>query len=152
MVIGDIKEVQAGLELGFLAKQPEIEAEALKLLGSSKEKAVAFLTGYSVAAGKQVYDTWKKLNGDLLLHYFDGVKKDSTFRVVNVGYPDSFKKQIVAESGDILKMREIPGIGVARLEVRAVGVLQVVRPGVGVAEVLRVALLVVWVSEVRLGT
>jgi len=39
----------------------------------------------------------------------DGVVKDEYFKPINVGYPDSFKKYIVDESGDALMVKKLPG-------------------------------------------
>ena len=37
----------------------------------------------------------------------DGLAKDESFRPKNIGYPDEFKKLIVEESGESLKMKVI---------------------------------------------
>lgn len=109
LVIEDIKTVQNQLEGQFLHRQEEIEAKAIKLLSSSKAECIAFLTQYTKDAGTQVYTTWKKLGEDLLLKYVDGVKKNEFHNPVNVGYPEQFKAKIVAESGDKLKVKTLPG-------------------------------------------
>ena len=109
VVIDDIKTVQNQLEGQFLMRQKEVEEKAVKLLSSSRAEALAYLTNYTRDAGKTVYTTWKKLNEDLLLRYMDGVKKNEHFKTVNIGYPDTFKKQIVQESGSKLKVKKLPG-------------------------------------------
>ncbi|MBN8547515.1 MAG: C69 family dipeptidase [Ignavibacteria bacterium] len=109
VVIDDIKTVQNQLEGQFLLRQKEVEEKATKLLSSSRAECLLFLTNYTKESGKTVYNTWKKLSEDLLLRYMDGVKKNEYFKTVNIGYPDDFKKQIVNESGDKLKVKKLPG-------------------------------------------
>lgn len=109
VVIDDIKTVQNQLEGQFLLRQKEVEEKAAKLLASSRAECLMFLTNYTKESGKTVYTTWKKLSEDLLLRYMDGVKKNEYFKTVNIGYPDDFKKQIVIESGDKLKVKKLPG-------------------------------------------
>lgn len=108
-VIDDIRTVQNQLEGQFLLRQKEVEEKAAKLLSSSRAECLMFLTNYTKESGKTVYNTWKKLSEDLLLRYVDGVKKNEYFKTVNIGYPDDFKKQIVSESGDRLKVKKLPG-------------------------------------------
>ncbi|MCA0390143.1 MAG: C69 family dipeptidase [Bacteroidetes bacterium] len=108
-VIDDIRTVQNQLEGQFLLRQKEVEEKAAKLLSSSRAECLMFLTNYTKESGKTVYNTWKKLSEDLLLRYVDGVKKNEYFKTVNIGYPDDFKKQIVSESGDKLKVKKLPG-------------------------------------------
>jgi len=109
VVIDDIKTVQNQLEGQFLLRQKEVEEKAAKLLSSSRAECLLFLTNYTKESGKTVYNTWKKLSEDLLLRYMDGVKKNEYFKTVNIGYPDDFKRQIVSESGDRLKVKKLPG-------------------------------------------
>jgi dipeptidase len=109
IVISDIQTVQNQLEGQFLLRQKEVEEKAVKLLSSSRADGIQFLTNYTKESGKTVYNTWKKLSEDLLLRYMDGVKKNEHFKTVNIGYPDSFKEQIVRESGEKLKMKKLPG-------------------------------------------
>ncbi|QQS36054.1 MAG: C69 family dipeptidase [Ignavibacteriales bacterium] len=107
IVINDVQRVQNELEGSFLAQQETIEKTALSLLKNSKGEAVSFLTDYSISLGDRTYETWKKLGEQLLLKYMDGVVKNEFHNPKNVGYPDEFKKLIVAEKGAHLKMRDI---------------------------------------------
>lgn len=107
IVINDIKKVQNELEGSFLAQQETIEATAVSLLKNSKGEAIKFLTEYSISSGEKTYKTWKKLGEYLVLKYIDGIKKDEFYKPKNIGFPEEFKKRIVEESGDKLKMKNI---------------------------------------------
>ncbi len=109
LVINDIKDVQHELEGMFASRQETIEKTAQALYKNSKGEAVDYLTKYSCDMGDLTYKRWKKLGEDLLVKYMDGVVKDEYFKPKNVGYPDTFKKFIVQESGDALKMKKLPG-------------------------------------------
>jgi hypothetical protein len=107
VVIEDVKKTQNQLEGGYFAQQENVEATALSLLKNSKGEAIEYLTNYSISSAEQTYKTWKQLGENLLLKYMDGISKDESFRPKNIGYPDEFKKMIVEESGDDLKMKNI---------------------------------------------
>ena len=106
IVIDDVKKVQNELEGKYLAQQENVEATALSLLKNSKGEAVDYLTNYSIASAENTYSNWKKLGENLLLKYMDGISKTEFFKPKNIGYPDEFKKMIVEESGDKLKMKD----------------------------------------------
>lgn len=107
IVINDVQKVQNELEGSFLAQQETIEKTALSLLKNSRGEAVSYLTDYSISLADRTYETWKKLGEQLLLKYMDGVVKNEFHNPKNVGYPDEFKKLIVAENGPYLKMRDV---------------------------------------------
>ena len=109
LVINDIQSVQNELEGVFASRQDEIEQTALSLYKNSKGEAIDYLTNYSHEMAALTYNRWKKLGEYLLLKYMDGVVKDEYFKPINVGYPDSFKKYIVDESGDALMVKKLPG-------------------------------------------
>ena len=107
VVIDDVKKTQNQLEGTYFAQQENVEATALSLLKNSKGEAIDYLTNYSISSAEQTYKTWKQLGENLLLKYMDGTSKDESFKPKNIGYPDEFKKMIVEESGDALKMKNI---------------------------------------------
>ena len=107
VVIGDVQKVQNELEGRYFAQQENIESTALSLLKNSKGEAIEYLTNYSISSAENTYKTWKQLGENLLLKYMDGLAKDESFRPKNIGYPDEFKKLIVEESGESLKMKVI---------------------------------------------
>ena len=109
LVIHDIQKVQNELEGTFLSRQETIEKTAQALYAKSRGEAIAYLTGYSSEAAKLTYDRWRKLGEDLLVKYMDGVVKNEFFKPVNVGYPEEFKKLLVQEGGDAIKVKKLPG-------------------------------------------
>ncbi len=107
VVIGDVQKVQNELEGRYFAQQENIESTALSLLKNSKGEAIEYLTNHSISSAENTYKTWKQLGENLLLKYMDGLAKDEFFRPKNIGYPNEFKKLIVEESGESLKMKNI---------------------------------------------
>jgi dipeptidase len=109
LMINDVKNEQNKLEGIFLSQQEKIENTAAVLYKESKGKAVDYLTNYSVEMATMTYNTWKKFGETLIMKYMDGVVKDEYAKPINVGYPEEFKKEMVRENGDYLRMRQIPG-------------------------------------------
>ncbi len=107
VVIDDVKLKQNELEGKYLAQQENIESTALSLLKNSKGEAINYLTDYSISSAENTYKTWKTLGENLILKYMDGVTKTEFFKPKNIGYPDEFKKMIVEESGNNLKMKDL---------------------------------------------
>src|SRR5690606_24399438 len=68
---------------------------------------IEYLTNHSLKSADITYTSWKKLGENLILKYMDGVAKTEFFKPKNIGYPDEFKKMIVEESGDALKVKQI---------------------------------------------
>jgi len=106
-VIDDVKKTQNELEGKYFAQQENIESTAISLLKNSKGEAIEYLTSYSIASAEQTYKTWKQFGEHLILKYMDGVVKTEFFKPKNIGYPEEFKKMIVDESGEALKMKKI---------------------------------------------
>jgi hypothetical protein len=107
VVIDDVKLKQNELEGRYFAQQEKIESTALSLLKNSKGKTIEYLTNYSITSAENTYKTWKQFGEHLLLKYMDGLSKTEFFKPKNIGYPEEFKKLIVEESGDALKMKTI---------------------------------------------
>jgi dipeptidase len=107
VVIDDVKMVQNELEGYFLAQQKTTEETALSLLKNSRGEAIEYLTNYSIGSAEKTYNRWKHLGEELLQKNIDGISKTEFFKPKNIGYPDHFKKRIVEESGDKLKMKKI---------------------------------------------
>ena len=74
---------------------------------NSSGEAINYLTDYSVASGEKTYKRWKKLGEELLQKNIDGISKTEEFKPKNIGYPDEFKKLMIEEAGDKIKMKEI---------------------------------------------
>ncbi|HEX9252465.1 MAG TPA: C69 family dipeptidase, partial [Ignavibacteriaceae bacterium] len=107
VVIDDVKMKQNELEGRYFAQQENIESTALSLLKNSKGEAIEYLTNYSITSAENTYKTWKQFGEHLLLKYMDGLSKTEFFKPKNIGYPEEFKKLIVEESGDALKMKTL---------------------------------------------
>lgn len=107
VVIGDVQKVQNEIEGEYLAQQENIESTALSLLKNSKGEAIEYLTNYSLSLADNTTKEWKHLGENLILKYMDGLAKDEFFKPKNIGYSDEFKKMIVEESGESLKMKTI---------------------------------------------
>lgn len=112
-VIGDIQRVQNELETGYQEQVKEIDAEALEMLyHGEKDEAIALLTGFSSKAGANTVRRWKELDNYLLVKYLDSnVKQEENgefkrnghgypAKPQQPGYPDSWKKQVIEESGE----------------------------------------------------
>lgn len=116
-MIKDIINVQAQLENSFVKTVKAIDQAALSLWNSNeKELALDVLTNYSVSTANKTVDRWRELGNFLLVKYKDGnimKEKDGVFIRTKTGqaeypdqpgYPDSWKRQVVKESGEKLKM------------------------------------------------
>jgi len=52
---------------------------------------------------------WKHLGEFLIYKFLDGNVKDEKGRVTHPGYPESWYRCIVEDTGDRLKMKKLPG-------------------------------------------
>ncbi|MDR0505549.1 MAG: C69 family dipeptidase [Dysgonamonadaceae bacterium] len=116
MVI-DAQLLQDKLEYSYLENQPKIEQYAMELSG--KEKAVAYLTDYSVDIAQTALNEWKRLGEYLIVKYMDGVikkEKDGQFITNEYGgsqYPnrpkwdENYLRELVKQTGDQLEEKEI---------------------------------------------
>ncbi len=107
VMIDDVQKIQNELEGFYLAKQNTVEERALSLLKNSKGEAIEYLTDYSIASGEKTYKRWKQLGEELLLKNIDGISKTEEFKPKNIGYSDHFKRLMIEEAGDKIKMKEI---------------------------------------------
>ena len=118
-MIQDTQPVQDLLENGFLMMQEPIETKAKELFNQSKEKAVEFLTSYSISQAQHATHTWKTLGEKLLVKYIDGVvkkEKEGKFEKNPYGKPaypnrpvlnEKFLREIIRETGEKLKSGKI---------------------------------------------
>jgi dipeptidase len=120
-MIPDIQKVQKNLENKFVAYTPSVDMAAQNLWnGGKKAEALQFLTDYSVNQANGMTSEWKKLSHFLLVKFIDGnikKEKDGVFERTETGiapmpdqpgYPDWWKKVIVDQTGDHLKMIGAP--------------------------------------------
>ena len=107
-----VKEVRDGLDKDLSAKQPEVEAKAVALYKTNPAEAVRYLTSYSAERGATMLTTWKALGERLIVEFNDmtikpakdgkylRTKEGLPVRPKRVGYPDSYRKVIVDQTGD----------------------------------------------------
>lgn len=120
-MIPDIQKVQKNLEDKFVAYTPSVDQAAQSLWNSGKKaETLQFLTDYSVNQANGMTKEWKKLSQYLIVKYIDGnikKEKDGAFERTETGmppgpsqpgYPDWWKKVIVDQTGDHLKMIGAP--------------------------------------------
>lgn len=108
LMIDDVIKVQQELEGKFLARQKEVEDKALALSKVSRRDAIEFLNSYSIEMADLTIRRWKKLGEHLIQKYIDGVVKNEFGKVINVGYPEDFKRAMVELEGDKIKMKKLP--------------------------------------------
>ncbi len=106
-MIKDIQKVQRDLEGKFLADQSQIEEAAMILYKQSPQLARDYLTDYSVKLGDATVQRWKKLGEFLLYKYLDGNVKNELGHVTHPGYPESWYRHIINDTGDHLKMKKM---------------------------------------------
>lgn len=116
-IIGDIQKVQKELETEYQVQVKNTDNQALELLNNSKEEAVAYLTDFSSKAGQNTVKRWKELDNFLLVKYLDSnIKQEENGKFIDnghgypakpkqAGYPDSWKKHVVEEDGEQLKLK-----------------------------------------------
>ncbi len=110
MVIKDVRKAQKQIEEEFFSMQPIVEAKALEYYKESPEKAIAFLTDYSVNQGDLMVEKWKKLAGELMVKYIDGNVKTNG-ELTQPGYSEEFYEDLIEKTGDHFKMQKLPGEG-----------------------------------------
>ena len=110
----EIKQKQQETEANFIAMIPAIDLAAKSLYETSPEKAVSFLTEFSVNAGNNTVAEYKKFYGYLFTRYMDGnIKTDVAVpegyiyhvpKVEQPGYPEWFLRIIAETTGEKLKV------------------------------------------------
>ncbi len=112
-MIDDLRRVQQSLEVTYLARQAEIEAQALALCEEAAEEIVPLLTRYSVERAEEMLATWKELGEYLIVKYNDMVVKqtndDGSFKltpegicpaVLRPGYPEDYTRKVAEQTGN----------------------------------------------------
>ncbi|MBL7971351.1 MAG: C69 family dipeptidase [Prolixibacteraceae bacterium] len=121
-MIPDILKVQKNLEDKFVAYTPSVDVAAQNLWNAGKKsETLQFLTDYSVNQANGMTSEWKKLSQYLFVKFIDGnikKEKNGVFERTETGmpanpdqpgYPEWWKKVIVDQTGDHLKMTGTPG-------------------------------------------
>jgi hypothetical protein len=111
MMSEDALKIQRKLELGFIEQTASVDEKAVKLHENDVWKAREFLTDYSLKTVANTFKEWKSLSEYLLVKYIDGNiknEKDGKFAVSpdgypvmpkQPGYPDSWKKSVIQDTG-----------------------------------------------------
>lgn len=112
-VIGDIQKVQNELETSYQEQVKEIDSQAVDMINNGGEmETVAFLTDFAVKSAANTVYRWKQLDNYLLVKYLDSnVKQEENgefkrnghgypAKPKQPGYPDSWKKRVIEETGD----------------------------------------------------
>ena len=117
-VIGDIQAVQNELESGYQEQVNYADNQALNLYEQDPQKAIAYLTDFSNQAGHNTVATWKELDNYLLVKYLDSnIKQEENgqfkrngygypARPKQPGYPDSWKKAVIEQTGERFRRPE----------------------------------------------
>lgn len=104
-IFPELQAVRDSLESSYFARQADFEKKAMNLYATDKPSALRMLNEYSVEKAQQMLAEWKNLAIRIIVKYNDmGVKqeKDSKIlkRVMRPGYPESFARKLVKETGD----------------------------------------------------
>jgi dipeptidase len=115
IMIEDVKKVQAQLESGYITESAITDKTASALFKTNPQKAREYLTNYSINAGNNTFDHWKKLEHYLLVKYIDGnIKREKDGKFIKngytepvspmqPGYPEWWRKKVAEDTGDKLK-------------------------------------------------
>lgn len=104
-IFPELQAVRDSLESSYFARQTDFEKKAMNLYATDKPSALRMLNEYSVEKAQQMLAEWKNLAIRIIVKYNDmGVKqeKDGKIlkRVMRPGYPESFARKLVKETGD----------------------------------------------------
>ncbi len=112
LMFPSLKEVRDSLETSYFAQQQQIEAKAQELYVANKAEALSYLNNYSNNQAQSMLKRWKELAVYLIVKYNDMAVKpeeNGVFKrtrtgigapVKRPGYPKSFAKKLVKETGE----------------------------------------------------
>jgi dipeptidase len=106
MMIEDVQKVQRALELGFITEQEAIDKLALEMYEEDPEKAIAYLTDYSVKQGEYTVHRWKQLGEQLLVKYIDGNVKVNG-ELTQPGYSEEWYRKVIETTDDHFEMKKL---------------------------------------------
>ena len=101
----ELKVVRDSLETSYFANQTSIEKQAADLYQTDKAAALKLLNNYSNTKADEMLASWKRLATRIIVKYNDmAVKKEKDGKllqsVTRPGYPASFGRKLVKETGD----------------------------------------------------
>lgn len=106
-----LKQVRDSLENSYISQQPAVEQKANSLYEKNKAEALNYLNNYSNQQAQQMLARWKQLATYLIVKYNDMTVKPEEnghfkrtpegigARVQRPGYPHSFAKKYIKETG-----------------------------------------------------
>ena len=114
LLFPELQKVRDRLEKDYNSLQPEVESKAA---GMSEEEAIKYLSAYSHRTASAMMDEWNQLAQLIIVKYNDmAVKRmdengqyektpgGNPRPVLRPGYPDSFKREIIKQTGDRYKL------------------------------------------------
>jgi len=117
VMAADVCKVMNEVEDGYLKDITRVDAEAQALYKKNPKNAQKYLTEYSNKQADVTFQRWKKLNQYLLVKYIDfNIKKEKDGKFLpnkyntttafpeQNGYPEWWRKKIVEDTGDKLKV------------------------------------------------
>ena len=104
-IFPELKTVRDSLEASYFVQQADFEKKAMELYATDKQAALRLLNEYSVDKAQQMLAEWKNLAIRIIVKYNDmGVKQEKDGKiqkkVMRPGYPESFARKLVKETGD----------------------------------------------------
>ena len=105
----EIRAMQDKLENGYISFLSVVDAQAKTLLETDRNKAVEFLTDFSVNTGNQLAGQWKQFYAYLFTRYMDGNIKTpdgnkQNPKVSQPGYGEQWYRRIAEDNGEKLKV------------------------------------------------
>ena len=113
LMIDEIQSKQNELEYGYLKEVEDVDKAASAIYSVDPQKAIEYVTDYSVKAGNNTVSTWKDFYRFMFVKYVDGNVKTATEipagynrmtpKVEQPGYPEKWLRAIVEDAGEILR-------------------------------------------------
>ncbi|MFC1784321.1 dipeptidase [Candidatus Neomarinimicrobiota bacterium] len=105
-MIADIQSVQSELEGIAITSQPAIEQAALALYKTNPQLMEYYLTNYCISHADNVVKRWIDLGEHLITKYNDGYVKDENGKPKEVGYSESWLREVVKSQPDKFLLKE----------------------------------------------
>lgn len=104
-IFPELQTLRDSLEASYFAQQADFEKKAMNLYATDKQAALRMLNDYSVEKAQQMLAQWKNLAIRIIVKYNDmGVKQEKNGKIIQKtmrpGYPESFARKLVKETGD----------------------------------------------------
>ena len=112
LMIDEIQSKQDELEYGYLKEVEDVDKAASAIYAVDPNKAIEYVTDYSVKAGNNTVSTWKDFYRFMFVKYVDGNVKTAVDipagynrmnpKVEQPGYPEKWLRAIVEDAGEKL--------------------------------------------------